>query len=123
MAARAAVSTSVAREIATATKIVGAIIENREGVRTNEHPLYLLFNLLTILRAVPVDTLPLQDTRPLPLGTQPLLDTLRTLPVGTLLELLGTLPLQGKLHTQPLAGSKAHHKHLSSALAGHNTIP
>lgn len=104
--------------------IVSILEQNREGVRTNEHPLNFLFNLLTILQAVPVGTQPLPvGTRPLPLGTQPLLDTLRTLPVGTLLELLGTLPLQGKLHTQPLAGSKAHHKHLSSALAGHNTIP
>jgi len=103
--------------------IVSILEQNREGVRTNEHPLYFLFNLLTILQAVPVDTQPLLDTRPSPLDTLPLQDTLRTLPVGTLLELLGTLPLQGKLHTQPLADSKAHHKHLSSALAGHNTIP
>lgn len=95
--------------------IVSILEQNREGVRLSGHPLYFLFNLLTILRAVPVGTGPLD--------TPLLLDTLRTLPVGTLLELLGTLPLQGKLHTQPLAGSKAHHKHLSSALAGHNTIP
>ena len=74
--------------------IVSILEQNREGVRTNEHPLNFLLNLLTILRAVPVGTQPLPlDTLPLPSDTLPLQDTQRTLSLGTpCTVLVGTLP-------------------------------
>ena len=56
------------------------------------------------------------QVEPVPVDTRQPLDTRCTSPSDT-------LPLQDTPSTLPLAGSKARHKHLPSALADHNTIP